>query len=137
MNDTILDVQGLTIEFASADGEERKSVRAVDDVSFQLQRGQTLGIVGESGSGKSVTSLAIMGLVPTPPGKVTSGRIIFKPEDRPLVDLRQVPSRKMRQYRGGQIAMIFQEPMSSLYPVYTCGFQLIEANRQHQRIQAI
>ncbi|MGD1896450.1 MAG: ABC transporter ATP-binding protein [Phormidesmis sp.] len=134
MNDTILDVQGLTIEFASADGEERKSVRAVDDVSFQLQRGQTLGIVGESGSGKSVTSLAIMGLVPTPPGKVTSGRIIFKPEDRPLVDLRQVPSRKMRQYRGGQIAMIFQEPMSSLNPVDTCGFQLIEAIRQHQRI---
>ena len=146
MNDTILDVQGLTIEFAAADrdarsegpgeepGEGRRSIVAVDDVSFQLQRGQTLGIVGESGSGKSVTALAIMGLVPSPPGEVTGGRVIFQPDDRPLVDLRQVSKRKMRQYRGGQIAMIFQEPMSSLNPVYTCGFQLIEAIRQHQKV---
>ncbi|MEL6351378.1 MAG: ABC transporter ATP-binding protein [Cyanobacteria bacterium J06627_28] len=131
MSDTILDVQGLTIEFAAG---ENTTVRAVDNVSFQLQRGQTIGIVGESGSGKSVTSLAIMGLVPDPPGKVTGGRILFQPQDRPLVDLRQVPKHKMRQYRGGQIAMIFQEPMSSLNPVYTCGFQLIEAICQHQKI---
>ncbi|MGB3571181.1 MAG: ABC transporter ATP-binding protein, partial [Phormidesmis sp.] len=150
MNDTILDVQGLTIEFATADrdassegpgeergeerGEGRRSIVAVDDVSFQLQRGQTLGIVGESGSGKSVTALAIIGLVPSPPGEVTGGRVIFQPDDRPLIDLRQVSKRKMRQYRGGQIAMIFQEPMSSLNPVYTCGFQLIEAIRQHQKV---
>ncbi|MEL6938396.1 MAG: ABC transporter ATP-binding protein [Cyanobacteria bacterium J06598_1] len=134
MNDTILDVQGLTIEFATDSEDGRSSIRAVDNVSFQLERGQTLGIVGESGSGKSVTSLAIMGLVPSPPGQVTGGRIIFQPDDRPLVDLRQVAKRKMRQYRGGQIAMIFQEPMSSLNPVYTCGFQLIEAIRQHQKL---
>ena len=133
MNDTILDVQNLTIEFAAGDSDQ-ENVRAVDGISFQLQQGQTLGIVGESGSGKSVTSLAVMGLIPSPPGEVTGGRIIFKPEDRPLVDLNQVPKRKMRQYRGGQIAMIFQEPMSSLNPVYTCGFQLIEAIRQHQKI---
>ncbi|MEL7332224.1 MAG: ABC transporter ATP-binding protein [Cyanobacteria bacterium J06560_2] len=134
MNDTILDVQGLTIEFATDSEDGRSSIRAVDNVSFRLERGQTLGIVGESGSGKSVTSLAIMGLVPSPPGQVTGGRIIFQPDDRPLVDLRQVAKRKMRQYRGGQIAMIFQEPMSSLNPVYTCGFQLIEAIRQHQKL---
>ncbi|MEL6855978.1 MAG: ABC transporter ATP-binding protein, partial [Cyanobacteria bacterium J06607_13] len=134
MSDTILDVQGLTVEFGSADADGGNVVRAVDNVSFQLQRGQTIGIVGESGSGKSVTSLAVMGLVPNPPGRVTGGRIIFKPDDRPIVDLRQVAKRQMRQYRGGQIAMIFQEPMSSLNPVYTCGFQLIEAIRQHQKI---
>ncbi|MEO0769132.1 MAG: ABC transporter ATP-binding protein, partial [Cyanobacteria bacterium J06649_4] len=133
MSDTILDVQNLTVEFATAD-ESSPNVIAVNNVSFQLKKGETIGIVGESGSGKSVTSLAIMGLVPNPPGQVTGGRVIFKPEDRPLVDLRQVPKRKMRQYRGGQVAMIFQEPMSSLNPVYTCGFQLIEAIRQHQKI---
>ena len=133
MSDTILDVQGLTVEFASGDSQSVGTV-AVNDISFKLQRGQTIGIVGESGSGKSVTSLAIMGLVPSPPGRVTGGRIIFKPDDRPVIDLRQVPARKMRQYRGGQIAMIFQEPMSSLNPVYTCGFQLIEAILQHQKV---
>jgi peptide/nickel transport system ATP-binding protein len=130
MSDTILDVQGLTVEFATSDS----SIRAVDDVSFRLQRGQTLGIVGESGSGKSVTSLAVIGLVPSPPGKVTSGQILFMGQGEPPVDLCNVPLRKLRRYRGGQIAMIFQEPMSSLNPVYTCGFQLIEAIRQHQKI---
>lgn len=131
MSDTILDVQGLTIEFAL----QQSRTRAVDDVSFQLQRGQTIGIVGESGSGKSITSLAIMGLVPSPPGEVTDGRILFtEAGSQSPIDLRQVPKHKLRHYRGGQIAMIFQEPMSSLNPVYTCGFQLIEAIRQHQRI---
>ncbi len=133
MSDTILDVQGLTVEFAT-DGDQRGSVRAVDEVSFRLQRGQTLGIVGESGSGKSVTSLAVMGLVPSPPGEVTSGQILFMGADKAPVDLRKVPQRQLRRYRGGQLAMIFQEPMSSLNPVYTCGFQLIEAIRQHQKI---
>ncbi len=170
MSDTILEVQSLTVEFF-ADGlrdhtAHRSSVRAVDEVSFTLTRGQTIGIVGESGSGKSVTSLAIMGLVPNPPGRITSGQILFSPqsanplvnalanrpanapanlqaehpEDRQArqnpepVDLTKLPERKLRRYRGGQIAMIFQEPMSSLNPVYTCGFQLIEAIRQHQKI---
>ncbi|MEM9091099.1 MAG: ABC transporter ATP-binding protein [Cyanobacteria bacterium P01_F01_bin.53] len=131
MSDTILDVRGLTIEFATEGGR----LRAVNDVSFELKRGQTLGIVGESGSGKSVTSLAVMGLVPTPPGEVTQGRIFFTEADKKgPVNLLKVAKRKLRRYRGGQIAMIFQEPMSSLNPVYTCGFQLIEAIRQHQRI---
>ncbi|MEO0705317.1 MAG: ATP-binding cassette domain-containing protein, partial [Cyanobacteria bacterium J06649_5] len=131
MTDPILDVQGLTVEFAMGKGPDSRRVRAVDRVSFQLQRGQTMGIVGESGSGKSVTSLAIMGLVPTPPGQVSAGRILFTAESgQAPVDLLEVPRRKLRRYRGGQIAMIFQDPMSSLNPVYTCGFQLIEAIRQ-------
>ncbi|MEM8504324.1 MAG: ABC transporter ATP-binding protein [Cyanobacteria bacterium P01_D01_bin.1] len=134
MSDTILDVQGLTVEFALAEEQGGGCVQAVDNISFQLERSQTIGIVGESGSGKSVTALAIMGLVPNPPGKIAGGRIIFQPDDRPIVDLQQIPKRQLRRYRGGQIAMIFQEPMSSLNPVYTCGFQLIEAIRQHQRI---
>ena len=134
MSDTILEVQGLTVEFATDRDDERGNVIAVDEVSFQVQRGQTLGIVGESGSGKSVTSLAVMGLVPTP-GEITTGRILFWNEaDKAPIDLLEVPRRKMRRYRGNQVAMIFQEPMSSLNPVYTCGFQLIEAIRQHQRI---
>ncbi len=133
MSDTILEVQGLSVEFAMADGMSG-SIRAVDTVSFQLERGQTIGIVGESGSGKSVTALAVMGLVPDPPGKITSGQILFTGAETGPVDLTQVPKRQLRQYRGGQIAMIFQEPMSSLNPVYTCGFQLIEAIRQHQKI---
>ncbi|MGB3767720.1 MAG: ABC transporter ATP-binding protein, partial [Phormidesmis sp.] len=134
MSDTILDVQGLTVEFATDSDGDRGNVIAVDGVSFQVQRGQTLGIVGESGSGKSVTSLAVMGLVPVP-GEITTGRILFWDEsDGVPIDLLEVPKRKMRRYRGNQVAMIFQEPMSSLNPVYTCGFQLIEAIRQHQRI---
>ena len=134
MSDTILDVQSLTVEFATDSDRERSAVVAVDEVSFQVQRGQTLGIVGESGSGKSVTSLAVMGLVPVP-GEITNGRILFWNEvGGAPIDLLEVPKRKMRRYRGNQIAMIFQEPMSSLNPVYTCGFQLMEAIRQHQRI---
>ncbi len=134
-SDIILEVQNLTVEFATDGDSTQQSVRAVDDVSFTLQRGQTIGIVGESGSGKSVTSLAVMGLVPSPPGEVTGGKILFTERDaKEPIDLRKVPKRKLRRYRGGQIAMIFQEPMSSLNPVYTCGFQLVEAIRQHQRI---
>ena len=135
MSDTILDVQGLTVEFATDSEAAGGNFIAVDDVSFQVQRGQTLGIVGESGSGKSVTSLAVMGLVPDPPGEISHGRILFWNEAGAApIDLLEVPKRKMRRYRGAQVAMIFQEPMSSLNPVYTCGFQLVEAIRQHQRI---
>ncbi|MEM9265790.1 MAG: ABC transporter ATP-binding protein [Cyanobacteria bacterium P01_F01_bin.13] len=129
MSETILDVQNLKVEFETANGV----IKAVDDVSFQVQRGRTLGIVGESGSGKSVTSLAVMGLVPNPPGRITQGDILFSEHpDTPPVNLCQVSQRQLQSYRGGQISMIFQEPMSSLNPVYTCGFQLIEAIQQHQ-----
>jgi peptide/nickel transport system ATP-binding protein len=135
MNEYVLDVHDLSVEFAT----EEKFVKAVDGISLQLMPGQTLGIVGESGSGKSVTALAIMGLLPSPPAKVTSGVINFRETtstDQRLdaIDLLQLPPQEMQRYRGRQISMIFQEPMSSLNPVYTCGFQLTEALRLHQQL---
>lgn len=126
----VLDVRNLQVEFST----DEKLIKAVDDISFVLHRGQTLGIVGESGSGKSVTSLAVMDLVP-PPGRISRGEIwLRKDEKSDLINLRQLPKKRMQKYRGGQIGMIFQEPMSSLNPVYTCGFQLTEAIRLHQNI---
>lgn len=131
MTDTVLSVRNLQIQFRT----DSRLIRAVDDVSFDIPRGQTLGVVGESGSGKSVTALAIMGLVPSPPGRVTGGEIWFSgSEGEPAVNLLALPESQRRLYRGGQISMIFQEPMSSLNPVYTCGFQLMEAIRLHQDV---
>ncbi|TVQ06207.1 MAG: ABC transporter ATP-binding protein [Leptolyngbya sp. DLM2.Bin27] len=129
MSDIILDVKRLTVHFEV----DSQLIQAVDDVSFQVRRGQTLGIVGESGSGKSVTSLAVMGLVPNPPGKVVDGEIWFNGGGSP-VDLCTLSEAQLQSYRGGQVSMIFQEPMSSLNPVYTVGFQMVEAIRQHQAI---
>ena len=129
MTESVLDVRHLQVQFAS----EGKPVVAVEDLTFQLRRGEKLGIVGESGSGKSVTSLAIMGLVPTP-GKITQGEIIFTPEGKSAVDLLQVNEAERRSYRGGAIAMIFQEPMSALNPVYNIGFQITEAILLHQQV---
>ena len=129
MTDHVLDVRQLQVQFFTED----KPVVAVDDLSFQLGKGEKLGIVGESGSGKSVTSLAIMGLIPTP-GKITQGEIWFNPETRDKVDLLQVNAAERRSYRGGEIAMIFQEPMSALNPVYDIGFQLTEAILLHQQV---
>jgi peptide/nickel transport system ATP-binding protein len=134
MNDVVLDVRNLQVQFHT----DEKQIQAVDDISFQVRRGQTLGIVGESGSGKSVTSLAIMGLVPSPPGRVTAGDILFYNDpNRAPINLRTLPTHRIQRYRGGEIAMIFQEPMSSLNPVYTIGFQLVEAVRLHQRVSVI
>ncbi|WP_198806237.1 ABC transporter ATP-binding protein [Leptolyngbya sp. BL0902] len=130
MSDSILDVRHLRVEFAV----EGRVIPAVNDISFQVKRGQTLGIVGESGSGKSVTSLAVMGLVPSPPGRVVGGDLIFQAPDTPAVNLMALSDDQRQAYRGGQIAMIFQEPMSSLNPVYTIGFQMVEAIRQHQNL---
>ena len=127
MTQTVLDVRDLQVQFTT----ETEPVIAVNNLSFQLKKGEKLGIVGESGSGKSVTSLAIMGLVPTP-GKITQGEIYFTPENQPRVDLLQVKESERRRYRGGSIAMIFQEPMSALNPVYDIGFQLTEAILLHQ-----
>ena len=131
MSDPVLQVRDLEVQFPTESG----LVRAVDRISFEVQRGQTLGIVGESGSGKSVTSLAVMGLVPSP-GKIAGGEVLFRSsDDRGIaVDLTKLPSRKLEDYRGGEISMIFQEPMSSLNPVYTIGFQLVEAIRLHKSI---
>lgn len=130
ISDTILDVRHLQVEFEV----EGRVIPAVNDISFQVKRGQTLGIVGESGSGKSVTSLAVMGLIPSPPGRIVGGEIFFQAPDTPAVDLCTLSPGQQQSYRGGQVAMIFQEPMSSLNPVYTIGFQLVEAICQHQTI---
>ncbi|MGE5659797.1 MAG: ABC transporter ATP-binding protein [Actinomycetota bacterium] len=140
MSDTILDVRNLRVQFESKEtGGKPVLTTAVDGISFQVKRGQTLGIVGESGSGKSVTSLAVMGLVPSAYSQI-SGEIWFSNSDRSRgygstpINLLQLPEKDKQQYRGSQIAMIFQEPMSSLNPVYTIGFQLTEAICQYQTI---
>ena len=131
MTEPVLDVRRLQVQFTT----ETEPVVAVKDLSFQLRKGEKLGIVGESGSGKSVTSLAIMGLVPTP-GRITGGEIYFTPEGKSKVDLLQIKEDELRSYRGGEIAMIFQEPMSALNPVYNIGFQLTEAILLHQKVSS-
>jgi oligopeptide/dipeptide ABC transporter ATP-binding protein len=121
--ENILEVDGLSTSFLS----DRGQVRAVDGVDLKIGPGETLGLVGESGCGKSVTALSIMRLIPYPPGKITSGRIVFEGED-----LLKVPEKKMRHIRGDKISMIFQEPMTSLNPVYTIGEQVAEVFRFHR-----
>lgn len=120
----VLDVINLETTFFTDDG----AVPAVDDISFSIYEGEILGIVGESGSGKSVTSLSVMRLIPSPPGKITSGQILF--EDKDLVKL---TDKEMRRVRGKDVAMIFQEPMTSLNPLFTIGNQLLEAIRIHHK----
>lgn len=122
MTAPILSVRNLQVRFGIAG----KSMRAVDDVSFDLMPGQTLGIVGESGCGKSVTSLAVMRLLPVPPAQLVGGEVMFEGQD-----LMKLSEPAMRKLRGGKIGMIFQEPMTSLNPVYTCGHQIIESLRIH------
>jgi peptide/nickel transport system ATP-binding protein len=121
--ETLLSVEHLVTVFDTARGR----LRAVDDVSLSVSAGRTLGIVGESGCGKSVMSLSIMGLVPTPPGRIESGRILFQG-----TDLRSLSAERLRALRGKDIAMIFQEPMSSLNPVYTVGEQIMEVFMLHR-----
>lgn len=125
----LLEVKNLVTEFKTDDGY----VKAVNDVSFNLYRGETVGIVGESGSGKSVTSLSIMNLIPNPPGRIASGQIIYHTKDGRTVDLTKISEAEMRKFRGDEIAMIFQEPMTSLNPVFTCGDQVMEAIILHQK----
>src|SRR5580704_883607 len=125
----LLEVKNLVTEFKTDDGV----TKAVNNISFTLNRGETIGIVGESGSGKSVTSLSIMRLIPDPPGKIVSGEIIFHTKDGRQIDLVKISEDEMRKYRGNEIAMIFQEPMTSLNPVFTCGDQVMEAIILHQK----
>ena len=119
----LLEVQNLKTGFNTEDG----SFLAVDDVSFSVDKGKTLGIVGESGCGKSVTSLSVMRLIQAP-GEILSGEISFNGQD-----LLKISEEKMRAVRGNDIAMIFQEPMTSLNPVFTCGDQIEEVIRLHQK----
>jgi phosphonate C-P lyase system protein PhnK len=121
----LLDVRNLTTVFRTEAG----TFAAVDDVSFALAPGEVLGIVGESGSGKSVTALSIMGLLPDPPGRIRSGSIRF--EGRELVGM---PARERRSLRGSAIGMVFQEPMTSLNPVFTIGDQITETIQAHETI---
>jgi peptide/nickel transport system ATP-binding protein len=120
----ILRIEDLRISFKTEDG----IAKAVDGVSFDVNRGETLGIVGESGCGKTVTALSIMRLIPCPPGRIETGRIWL--EDR---DLLQLNKKEMREIRGNKISMIFQEPMTSLNPVYTVGDQIMEAIKLHHK----
>ncbi|MDF1522104.1 MAG: ABC transporter ATP-binding protein [Trueperaceae bacterium] len=120
----LLEVSGLKTYFDTDEG----TVKAVDGVSFHIDRGETLAVVGESGSGKSVTSLSVMRLIATPPGRIAGGQILFDGQD-----LVKKSEREMRKVRGNDISMIFQEPMTSLNPVYTVGDQIAEAIVLHQK----
>jgi oligopeptide/dipeptide ABC transporter ATP-binding protein len=124
MTEPLLAVEDLKTHFFTEDGV----VRAVDGVSFEIDAGETLAVVGESGSGKSVTSLSILRLVAEPPGRIVAGRVRFRGRD-----LLELSPAAMRAIRGREISMIFQEPMTSLNPVYTCGEQIIEAIVLHER----
>jgi len=123
MAERLLDVKNLKTYFFTDEGV----VRAVDGVDLYIEKGETLGVVGESGCGKSVTALSIMKLIPSPPGKIIEGEILYNGTN--LVDL---PAGQMRKIRGKEISMIFQEPMTSLNPVFTCGEQIAEALRLHE-----
>jgi oligopeptide/dipeptide ABC transporter ATP-binding protein len=125
MSDPLLRIEGLQTHFFTDDGV----VRAVDGVSYDLRERETLAVVGESGSGKSVTALSILALVPDPPGRIVGGSIRFR--GRELVGM---PVADMRRIRGKEISMIFQEPMTSLNPVFTCGDQIAEALILHEKL---
>lgn len=125
MSNLLLDVKNLCTYFYTDEG----TVYALDDVDFSIEKGKTLGIVGESGSGKSVTALSIMRLIQSPPGKIVSGEILFEGKD-----LLKNSKTGMRKVRGNDIAMIFQEPMTSLNPVFTIGNQIMESIMLHQKL---
>jgi oligopeptide/dipeptide ABC transporter ATP-binding protein len=122
MPEPILSIRDLTVEFGTEDGV----VKAVSGVSYDLHAGEVLGIVGESGSGKSVSMLSVLGLIPMPPGEITSGEALYKGRD-----LVKMPKKELRDLRGGEMAMIFQDPMTSLNPVFTIGDQISEALLTH------
>ncbi len=123
----ILQVSNLVTKFYTQDGV----VNAVNDVSFDLEEGETLAIVGESGCGKSVTMMSLLGLIPTPPGKIESGKALFGPESAPF-DLLRMSDEELRDIRGGQIGFIFQDPISTLNPIMTVGNQISEVLIKHK-----
>ena len=129
-NTDLLQVKNLQTYFRTED----QLVKAVNGISFSVKPGETVGIVGESGSGKSVSSLSIMGLIPQPPGFIAGGEIWFQNKDGSTTNLLSLPEEELRQYRGNEVAMIFQEPMTSLNPVFRCGEQVTEAILVHQKI---
>jgi oligopeptide/dipeptide ABC transporter ATP-binding protein len=124
---SLLELRGLTTAFRTARGE----ISAIEDISFELNAGEILGIVGESGSGKSVTALTIMGLLPQPPARIAAGSVRFAGEE-----LTTASPNRMEKIRGAGISMVFQEPMTSLNPVFTIGEQIMETVRAHERMSA-
>ena len=122
---TVLDVQNISVEF----DVRGKPVTILSDVNFTLKRGETLGIIGESGCGKSMTALALLRMIPSPPGRISAGRVLLNEED-----LIQADKKRINSIRGKEISMIFQEPMTSLNPVYTVGDQITETIRRHKKI---
>ncbi len=125
MSEPLLEISGLKTQFSSDEG----ALLAVDDVSFSVAEGRTVALVGESGCGKSVTALSVMRLIPEPPGRILSGQVRFKGED-----LLTLPDGRLRELRGNQLSMIFQEPMTSLNPVFTVGDQIAEVVRLHRGV---
>ena len=125
MSNFLLNINNLNVEFTA----KGKKIKVLSDVSFNLGYGETLGIVGESGCGKSMTALSIMNMIPNPPGRISSGSIYLNNED-----LLKAPKQRLNEIRGNEISMIFQEPMTSLNPVFTIGKQLIETIIKHKRI---
>ena len=130
MGETLLEIRNLTINFKTEEGINR----GVENVNFSVGRGEVLGIVGESGSGKSVSSLSVMGLLPSPPAIFDSGEILFTDKAGETVDILKLKEQDIRKLRGNEIAMIFQEPMTSLNPVMRCGDQVAEALMLHKRM---
>ena len=126
-SDALLEVENLSVEFSTTNG----IIRAVDRLSFAVQPGQTLGIVGESGCGKSVTSLAIMGLLQKPAGRIAGGRVRLAKHE-----LTRLPETALRKLRGAELSMIFQEPMTALNPVYSIAQQMTSVLRRHQKLSA-
>ena len=122
MPEPVLSIKDLVVEFKTDDGV----VHAVDGITYDVFPGETLGIVGESGSGKSVSTLTVLGLIPMPPGRIASGQALFKGKD-----LLTLSKKELQDFRGDEVAMVFQDPMTSLNPVLTIGFQLGEAIKTH------
>ncbi|HTB31945.1 MAG TPA: ABC transporter ATP-binding protein [Bacteroidia bacterium] len=129
MKDILLEVNNLTVDFKTENG----SFRAINGISYSLERGECLGIVGESGSGKTVSSLALMRLIPRA-GKITGGELIFNSKRNGRTSIQNLSEKEMRSFRGNEIAMVFQEPLTSLNPVLTCGYQVMEAIMLHQQV---
>ncbi|MGV8982044.1 ABC transporter ATP-binding protein [Clostridium sp.] len=128
MSKNLVEIKNLKTYFYTEDG----IVKAVDDVSFNIRQGEIIGVVGESGCGKSVTAMSIMRLIPSPPGKIVGGEILF--EDKKILELKDD---EMRKIRGNEIAVIFQEPMTSLNPIFTIGYQIEEVIQLHQKLNKV
>ena len=125
MSESFLQIKNLSVEFRTFDG----TVKAINNLNLELEKGKTIGLVGETGAGKTTTALAIMGLIPSPPGVITSGEILFEGKN-----LLQANKKELQESRGNKIAMIFQNPMTSLNPVYTVGHQIAAVIMEHQKI---